>query len=82
MVRTQIQLSEEQFAALKRLAHSRGCSLAQVIREAVDLVVRQGSEASPRELRARAAAVSGRFRSGPKDLSRAHDRYLAEDFGS
>jgi hypothetical protein len=82
MVRTQIQLSEEQVAALKRLAHSRGCSIAQVVRDAVDLVVRQGPAASPRELRARAAAASGRFRSGLKDLSRAHDRYLAEDYGS
>ena len=82
MVRTQIQLSDEQFARLKNLAHSRGCSIAQVVREAVDLVVRQGPAASPRELRARAAAVSGRFRSGLKDLSSEHDRYLAEDYDS
>lgn len=82
MIRTQIQLSAEQFEALKRLAQSRGCSIAQVVRDAVDLVVRKEPIASIRELRARAAAVSGRFRSGLKDLSRDHDRYLAEDHGS
>jgi predicted transcriptional regulator len=78
----QIQLSDELFARLKQLAHSRGCSIAQVVREAVDHVLRQDPAASPRELRACAAAVSGRFRSGLKDLSNAHDRYLAEDYGS
>ena len=33
------------------------------------------------ELKRRALAVSGRFRSGLKDLSTEHDRYLEEDFG-
>jgi hypothetical protein len=33
------------------------------------------------ELKRRALAVSGRFRSGLKDLSTEHDRYLEEAFG-
>jgi hypothetical protein len=32
------------------------------------------------ELKRRALAVSGRFRSGLKDLSSEHDRYLEEAF--
>ena len=36
MVRTQIQLSEEQHRGLKALAHRRGVSLAAVIRELVE----------------------------------------------
>jgi hypothetical protein len=32
------------------------------------------------ELKRRALAVSGRFRSGLKDLSTEHDRYLEEAF--
>lgn len=33
------------------------------------------------ELKRRAAALSGRFRSGLPDLSAEHDRYLVETFG-
>jgi hypothetical protein len=34
------------------------------------------------ELKSRALAVSGRFRSGLTDLSTEHDRYLEEAFGA
>lgn len=34
------------------------------------------------ELKIRALAVSGRFRSGLTDLSTEHDRYLEEAFGT
>ncbi|MFL6235505.1 MAG: hypothetical protein ACJ76N_20380 [Thermoanaerobaculia bacterium] len=33
------------------------------------------------EIKKRALAVSGRFRSGLKDLSTEHDRYLEDAFG-
>jgi len=36
MVRTQIQLTEEQARALKEIAAARGESMAEVIRRAVD----------------------------------------------
>ena len=36
LVRTQIQLTEEQAVKLKRMAAERGVSMAEVIRDAVD----------------------------------------------
>ena len=40
MVRTQIQLSERQAAALKKLAATKHVSIAELIRRAVDCVFR------------------------------------------
>jgi hypothetical protein len=77
MIRTQIQLTPEQMRGLKAVAARRGRPVAELVREGVDEVLRQGAAAggSPRE---RAAAVSGRFRSGLTDLARRHDTHLAE----
>ena len=78
MVRTQIQLREEQALALKRLAEAKGLSMAELVRQGVDLVIRQGNRPSPEQLRARAAAAAGRFQSGKTDIARRHDDYLAD----
>jgi hypothetical protein len=82
MVRTQIQLTEEQAEALQRIARARGCSQAELVRQGVDFIIGQDPTVSPRELRDRAAAISGQFRSGRKDISRRHDDHLAEAFDS
>ena len=77
MIRTQVQLTAEQMRGLKEAAARRGRSVSELVREGVDSVLREGASApgSPRE---RAAAVSGRFRSGVHDLARRHDAHLAE----
>ena len=50
-----------------------------MVRQGVDVVLQ--THASPAaNTRERAAAVSGRFRSGARDLARRHDAYLAESF--
>jgi Arc/MetJ-type ribon-helix-helix transcriptional regulator len=75
MVRTIIQLPEEQAAALERAARRRGVSKAAVIREALaSLLARDGGD--PALERALQAAGSGR--SGVHDLAERHDDYLAE----
>ena len=77
MVRTQIQLTETQAQGLKELATSRGTSMADLIREAVDhLLARSGPSSD--ELRARARAAAGRFHSGLPGLAKDHDRFLTE----
>ena len=78
MVRTQIQLREEQALALKRLAEAKGLSMAELVRQGVDLVIRQGNRPSPEQLRTRAAAAAGRFQSVKTDIARRHDDYLAD----
>ena len=80
MVRTQIQLSEDQIVALKRIAVAQHKSMAAVIRQAVDLFAKSGDATDRKQPRARALRAAGRFKSGVNDLAENHDDYLAEAF--
>lgn len=83
MIRTQIQLTEEQARALKELAAAEGRSMADLIRESVDsYVASKPAVRSAGSVKDRALAIAGKYRSGLKDLSKDHDRYLAEDLGA
>lgn len=81
MVRTQIQLTEEQARRLRTRARERGVSLAEVIRQCVDTALAEQAP-SRAELYGRAAGLVGRFadRRGARDLARAHDDYLDQAF--
>ena len=81
MVRTQIQLTEEQVKALKKIALSRHLSIAELIRQAVDTIIRTNTMVDIEERRKRAIDIVGRFSSGKRDISRKHDTYLVEAFG-
>jgi hypothetical protein len=74
MVRRQIQLTEEQDAAVRREALERGLSIAAVIRELVEESLRR--ETAPR--REAAVAVIGAHASGLHDVAAEHDRHLAD----
>lgn len=80
MERTQIQLTGEQAAKLKRLSGIRHCSMANLIREAVDKYVRSEVVVDDEEKRRRARAAAGCASSGLGDLAENHDKYLAEAF--
>ncbi len=81
MIRTQIQLTEKQIAALKRLSGSSGRSVADLVREGVDVLLRSGSETVLAQRRAQALEAVGQFASGHSDVSSEHDRHLGEVFG-
>lgn len=81
MFRTQIQLTEEQSQELKRLAAERRTSVADLIRQAAEDLLRESSIVARAERKQRAQSVAGRFRSGKKDLSTRHDAHLAEVYG-
>ncbi len=81
MVRTQIQLTEEQSRALKRLSAQRDVSVAELIRQGINLYLRSCGTISQEERRQRAIKAAGQFRSGQADLSEKHDAYLAEAYG-
>ncbi len=81
MVRAQIQLTEEQSRRLKALAAARGTSVAELIREGIDGVLRYASAPQPDELRRRAMEAAGRFHSSRRDIASCHDGYLADAFG-
>ena len=83
MIRTQIQLTEDQSTKLKELAAEYDVSTAELIRRAVDqfISVANPAQISDAEQRRRALEVVGKFASDVHDLSINHDRYLAEAYG-
>lgn len=78
MVRTQVQLTEEEARELRRLAAERSTSAAALIRDGIDLLLRTRHRPSQAEVRRRAIEAAGRYRSGVKDLGSHHDDYFAE----
>ncbi len=81
MLRTQIQLTEQQVASLKARAAAEGISMAELIRRSIDLALTSSLLPEPSNQTQRAMAVAGRFCSGLGDLAENHDKYLAEDLG-
>jgi len=80
MVRTQVQLPEEDLKELRRLAAEEGVSVSELLRRGAKQVLAARGKPSRAELWERASKVIGKFRSGKTDLGRRHDDYLAEDF--
>jgi hypothetical protein len=80
MIRTQIQLTERQAERLKATAARRGVSMAELIRQSVDHLLAGAEAPSEKDLRRKAAAAAGRFRSSPGDVSVRHDDYLSDAF--
>jgi Arc/MetJ-type ribon-helix-helix transcriptional regulator len=80
MIRTQVQLREEQMETLRQWASDRRVSIAELIRQAVDMLIRSSASIDEEERRQRAIAMVGQFRSGLSDVSSEHDRYLVEAY--
>ena len=78
MVRTQIQLTDEQYASLKRMAQAEKVPMAELVRRGVDKVLKASAVISDEERRQRALEIAGRFHSGKMDISERHDKYFAE----
>ncbi|CAN5790453.1 hypothetical protein BH23ACT11_BH23ACT11_21320 [soil metagenome] len=79
MLRTQVQITEQQDKLLEAIGRENRVSKAELIRRAVDLMLdRQSVGRSPEEQRERAIAVVGRFRAGKNSTARLHDETLAE----
>ena len=79
MIRTQIQIEEDQITWLRRMAREKGVSVSQLIREGIDLY-RHSEERLPLEKKKKALAAVGRFSSGRSDISGRHDEYLAKAY--
>jgi len=81
MVRTQIQLTEDQAKALKRIAGARHLSVAELIRRAVDAMIKTSLSVDPEEKLKRSLEIAGKFGSGQRDISKRHDFYLSKSYG-
>ena len=81
MIRTQIQLTDEQARLLREHARANHESIASVIRTAVDhfLMIRKPDRFA---LYRQASAIVGKYKAGIHDISVEHDRYLDEAFKS
>jgi len=81
MVRTQIQLTEEQAHLLQEVSRNSQESMAALIRRAADqfLITRKPDRPA---LYRQASMVVGKYEAGVHDISTEHDRYLEEAFRS
>jgi hypothetical protein len=80
MVRTQVQLTENQIESLRRLSAASGRSVANLVRQGVDQYLAGKSQPDLEERKKRLLRALGKFPSAPSDVSIRHDDYLAEAF--
>jgi Arc/MetJ-type ribon-helix-helix transcriptional regulator len=80
MVRTQVQLTEEQQSALRDLSATTGRSVSDLVRDAVEQAISGAPHVTSPEQIERALRLAGRFASGSPDVSANHDEYLAEAY--
>jgi Ribbon-helix-helix protein, copG family len=81
MVTRLIELTEEQDKALEEIAAVEGRSVSELIRARMDNILQQEHPNDREEIKRRAIAAIGRFRSDVTDLATEHDRYLEKAFG-
>jgi len=62
------------------LAAAQGFSVAELIRRAVDNIVKSSTIADTEERKRRALEIVGSFRSEKRDVSKEHDAYLVEAY--
>ena len=79
MVRTQIQLEEDQMKWLRTRAQEKGVSISRLIREGIGLY-RETEERFPEVKKKKAIAAIGRYSSSRSDVSERHDDYLVKAF--
>ena len=79
MLRTQIQLKEEQMEWLRSKARTKGISVSQLIRESIKFY-QAHEEHLPEDRKKKALEAVGRFSSDTSDVSERHDDYLAEAY--
>lgn len=65
---------------LKGLARAKKVSIAVLIRQGVDLLLRDSSVLDVGKMRGNAIQAIGKFSSGTRDTSEKHDKYLDEAF--
>ena len=87
MIRTQIQLEEEQYRKIKEMAAVYDVSMATLIRQSVDMFIEKEEKPSKEETRLRALAFVEKIEKGEiqfqdiegkTDVSINHDEYFVK----
>ncbi|MCA9923175.1 MAG: ribbon-helix-helix protein, CopG family [Anaerolineales bacterium] len=81
MIRTQIQLTEDQSRILKAMSREQNVSIAELIRQSVEQFIHTSNRPTPEGITERLLSIAGKYSSGVADLSANHDDYLAEAYG-
>lgn len=84
MVVAHVELTDDEMRALQEAAAKEERTVEELLRSRVEPLLREHEPDVPvdrEELKRRALAISGRFRSGLNDLSTEHDKYLEEAYG-
>jgi hypothetical protein len=77
MVRAEVQFTDEQIHALRLLSAQQKKSMEDLVRESVDMLLREQRRTSVVQ---RALKAAGKFISGKRDISSNHDDYLAKAY--
>ena len=81
MVRTQIQLQEQQVRNIRKVIAKEHISMAHFIRRSIDVAIQEHSQSLRTDARReKALAAVGCLRDPAADLAANHDQYLAEAF--
>lgn len=80
MVTTHVELSDEQFGQLRRLAEEEGVSVPELLRRGAEMVVHSRWRRPTREQMERVKSIIGKYDSGLTDVAQRHDDYLAEAY--
>ena len=80
MVRAQVQFDAAQHRRLKELTAKRGVSVAQLVREGVEVLLSADRAASPWD---EVFEIVGKYGRGapPENVGREHDLFLDEAYG-
>lgn len=79
MIRTIVQLREEQAAQLRKRAKEQGVSISELVRQGVDQLLLTPTQ--DEEIRRRALAAVGFVHDDATDVAVNHDKYLALAYG-
>ena len=80
MVRTQVQMTQQQLTRLREMADAEEVSVSELVRRCVDRLLVEGNAGERQERWRKALSAAGRFRSDRSDVSARHDDYLAEAY--
>jgi len=81
MLRTQIQITEDQARKLKEISLSRNESVASLVRNAIDRFLVTGKTNRAAQYR-QALSLAGKYETEKPYIAVNHDRYLEEAFES